>query len=229
MKKERITITIDGPSGTGKSTVAQLLAELLGIAYFDTGALYRAISWKILDQKISLKEREKIKLLLSQFKIDFKERGKKRCYFVDGVDITDEIRMGKVTAIVSEVSAMPEVREKLKPLQKDFAEEHSAVFEGRDLGTVVFPEAQLKFFLTARPEVRARRRFDQLKEKFPELSSQLSLEKILSDIEERDRFDSTREIAPLQRAKDAIEIDTSDLSAEEVALLMKSYYEAKKK
>ncbi|MBI3211586.1 MAG: (d)CMP kinase, partial [Simkania negevensis] len=130
-----------------------------------------------------------------------------------------------VTEIVSEVSAMPEVREKLQPLQKDFAKKHAAVFEGRDLGTVIFPHAQLKFFLTARPEVRAKRRFDQLKEQFPGLNSELSFEKILIDIVERDRFDSTREIAPLQMAKDAIRIDTSNLSAKEVALLMKKYYE----
>jgi cytidylate kinase len=209
-------ITIDGPAGTGKSTVAKKLAETLGFAYFDTGALYRAISWKILQEKISLTDREKLEEILYQFSFcQEKDR-----YFVNGEDVTAVIRSQAVTEIVSEVSAMKVVRDALKPIQIEFSKKGSVVFEGRDLGTVVFPHAEIKFFLTASPEVRAKRRLKELRRLG---ASSVTLEKVLEDIHERDRFDSGREIAPLKKPSDAIVIDTTHLSIEEVVNTLKKY------
>eukprot|EP01066_Platyproteum_vivax_P005339 Platyproteum_vivax@DN16779_c0_g1_i1.p1 len=157
-------ITIDGPAGTGKSTVAKGLAEELGFSYFDTGALYRAITWKVLQENLSLDDHKKLDTLLKTFSFHIKE-GR---YFVGDVDVTMALRTKDVTALVSEVPALSKVRAVLKPIQISAAKEMDAVFEGRDLGTVIFPHADLKFFLTARAEVRAERRFKELQKKFPE-------------------------------------------------------------
>lgn len=214
-------ITIDGPSGTGKSTTARGLAEALGITYFDTGALYRAISWKLLQEEISYQNKEALNALLKSFTFRIRTvEGRKR-YFVGNFDVTEPIRSPEVTAIVSEVSALKEVRDALKPMQINFSKEMDVVFEGRDLGTVVFPHADFKFFLTARPEVRAERRFNELKKRFPDKT--FSLEKTLEEIKERDQSDSTREIAPLRQAEDAILVDTSDLTVEEVVGKMEGF------
>ena len=142
-------------------------------------------------------------------------------------DVTKAIRTPEVTAIVSEVSALKEVRDALKPIQVNFAKKMDVVFEGRDLGTIVFPNADIKFYLTARAEVRAKRRFLELQQKFPRES--FSLEKTLEDIKERDAYDSSREIAPLKKADDAILIDTSDLTVEETIEKMKQLTEEKKR
>lgn len=209
-------ITIDGPSGTGKSTVAKRLAEVVGITYFDTGALYRAVAWQLLQEKIAPSDLKGIEKVLKTFHFHIQtEKGAKR-YFVGEVDVTEAIRTVEVTQIVSEVSAHKAVRDALKPIQVTCAEEVDSVLEGRDLGTVVFPHADYKFFLTARDEVRAKRRYEELKQKFPEKAEQLSFEQILKDIRERDDYDSSRDVAPLKKAEDAILIDTSDLSIDEV-------------
>ncbi|MCP5503862.1 MAG: (d)CMP kinase [Chlamydiales bacterium] len=219
-------ITIDGPAGTGKSTTAKKFADAIGFTYFDTGALYRAISWQILETEISYQDEEALSKLLKEFSfhIDVIE-GNKR-YFVGNKDVTTAIRSKEVTAIVSEVSALKKVRDALKPLQVNFSKEIDVVFEGRDLGTVVFPHAQLKFFLTARPEVRAKRRYRELVQKFP--NQTFSYETILKEIQERDVYDSTREHAPLKQAEDAILVDTSDLTIEEVTDKLKQIYQEKK-
>lgn len=212
-------ITIDGPSGTGKSTVAKHLADALGYLYFDTGALYRAIAWKILREGIPLSDHKKIEDMLKAFSFETREKR----YFVDGEEVTKAIRSTEVTAIVSEVSAMKSVRDAMRPLQEAVAHKGPTVFEGRDLGTVVFPQADIKFFLTARSDVRARRRLKDLQEKFPDRAEMFSYEQILKDIEERDTYDSSRDLAPLKQADDAILVDTSDLSIEDVVSILKKH------
>lgn len=210
MSAKHKVITIDGPAGTGKSTVAKGLAKALGFTYFDTGALYRAITWKVIQDNISIEDQDQLEDLLKTFSFHIKE-GR---YFVDEQDVTDAIRTKEVTAFVSEVSALSRVRVALKPIQTAVATEADSVFEGRDLGTVVFPEADVKFFLTARAEVRAERRFNELVERFP--NQEFSYEKILKEIQERDQYDSSRKVAPLRQADDAILVDTSDLTIDEV-------------
>ncbi len=219
------TITIDGPAGTGKSTVAQRLADALGFTYFDTGALYRAISWQVLESGIPYQDKGAFSALLKNFTFQIQTVDGGKRYFVGPIDVTNAIRTKEVTAIVSEVSALKEVREALKPIQVNFAKKGDVVFEGRDLGTVVFPDADLKFFLTARPEVRAKRRFKELQEKFPDQS--FSYETILDEIKSRDAFDSSRKHAPLKQAEDAILVDTSDLNIEEVVEQMENVFREK--
>lgn len=215
MSAKHKVITIDGPAGTGKSTVAKGLAKALGFTYFDTGALYRAITWKVLQDRISIEDLDQLETLLKNFSFHIKD-GR---YFVGDQDVTDEIRSKEVTAFVSEVSALSRVRVALKPIQTDVATEADSVFEGRDLGTVVFPEADVKFFLTARAEVRADRRYKELVGRFPK--QEFSYEKILKEIQKRDQYDSSRKVAPLKQADDAILVDTSDLTIDEVIEEMK--------
>lgn len=215
-------ITIDGPSGTGKSTVAKKLAEVLGMTYFDTGALYRAISWQVLESQISALDEEKMKALLKEFVFRIRIIENKKHYFVGKTDVTEAIRSPEVTAIVSEISALKIVRDALKPIQTNFSKEMDVVFEGRDLGTVVFPHAELKFFVTASPEVRAERRLKDFRARFPE--KEFSFNAILKEIQERDHYDSTRKHAPLKQAEDAILIDTSDLTIDEVVAKMQEIY-----
>ena len=218
-------ITIDGPAGTGKSTAAKKLAEAIGFTYFDTGALYRAISWSLLEHGVSCTDEEALSAHLKSFTFRIKTVGDEKRYFVGDRDVTKEIRTKEVTAIVSKVAALKLVRDALKPLQVNFGREMDVIFEGRDLGSVVFPHAQLKFYLTASAEVRARRRYRELVCKFPEQS--FSYDSILSDIEKRDAFDSEREHAPLVQPEDAVLVDTSDLSIEEVTEKLKEIYLAK--
>ncbi|QVL57924.1 MAG: (d)CMP kinase [Simkaniaceae bacterium] len=219
-------ITIDGPAGTGKSTTARRLADEIGFTYFDTGALYRAISWQILEAGISYQDEEALSKLLKTFTFRIQLNNGDIRYLVGNEDVTEVIRSKEVTAIVSEVAALKKVRDALKPLQDNVSKEIDVVFEGRDLGTVVFPHAQLKFFLTARPETRAKRRYHELVQRFP--NQTFSYETILKEIEERDAYDSEREHAPLKQAKDAILIDTSELTIEEVTDQLKQIYLEKK-
>lgn len=209
-------ITIDGPVATGKSTIAQKVAQLLGFLYLDTGAMYRCLTYGILTKEVPLDDHEKLKTILNAFQFDFKMIKGKRHYFVDGKDVTMEIRSPEVTAAVSQVSAIKEVREKLVEMQRHLANNVNAVCEGRDLGSTVFPHATLKIFLTGKDEVRAQRRLAEYREKFPEKTEHLTFEEALRQIIERDRYDSNREHSPLIKAQDAIEIDTSDLSVREV-------------
>lgn len=219
-------ITIDGPAGTGKSTTARSLADAIGFTYFDTGALYRGISWQILETGISYQDDEALSKLLKTFSFRIRLINGNKRYFVGNMDVTEAIRSKSVTAIVSEVAALKKVRDVLKPLQVNFSKEIDVVFEGRDLGTVVFPHAHLKFFLTARPEIRAKRRYRELSEKFPDQT--FSYKTILKEIQERDAYDSGREHAPLKQAEDAILIDTSDFTVEEVTNQLKQIYLEKK-
>lgn len=210
-------ITIDGPSGTGKSTVAKGVAKRLGFLFFDTGAMYRSLAWKITEQNISASDEAAIQSLVDKFQFDIQttREGEKR-YLVDGIDISGKIRTQEISLLASQISTLAFVRKALVKIQQSFGHRADAVFEGRDMGTVVFPDAELKIFLTARPIVRAERRYRELLLKFPDLADTLSQEQILSEIQQRDHNDQTRAISPLRQAKDALLVDTSDLSAEEV-------------
>lgn len=209
-------ITIDGPVATGKSAVARKLAESIGFIFFDTGAMYRTLTYGILKHQIDIQQPEQLQKFLDHFKLEIKNVRRERLYFFEGEDITQKIRGREVTLAVSEVSAKKAVRDKLIDIQRDLAVGVNAVFEGRDMGTIVFPDAALKIFLTGRDEVRAKRRYEELKAKFPEESKNLTLELCLEDLNKRDAYDSAREHAPLRQAKDAYVVDTSDLTVDEV-------------
>lgn len=209
-------ITIDGTVATGKSHVAKRLAQSLGYVYFDTGAMYRSLTYGILKHKINLSNVEELQKFLDHFDFNIRTIAKEKHYLFEGEDITQKIRGKDVTLAVSEVSANRAVRDKLIEIQRAYSKGINAVFEGRDMGTIVFPEATLKIFLTGRNEVRAKRRFEELKAKFPEESKNLSLEMCLDDINKRDAYDSSREHSPLCQAKDAFVIDTSDLTVDQV-------------
>lgn len=211
-------ITIDGPIATGKSTIAKRLAREIGFIYFDTGAMYRCITFGILKQHLNVDDSEALASFLKNFKFEIKIKHGDRFYFVDDEDVTLKIRGEEVTSNVSKISAIAAVREKLVLLQRELAVGVNAVFEGRDMGTIVFPNAQLKIFLTGRPEVRAARRFTELREKFPRETENLTLDKVLEDINARDNFDTSRENSPLKQADDACVVDTSDLSLDEIIL-----------
>lgn len=216
-------ITIDGPVATGKSSIAKKLAEAIGFIHFDTGAMYRTLTYGILKHGVDIKNPEQLGEFLKNFKMDIKVIRHERRYFYEEEDITLKIRGKEVTDFVSEVSANKMVREKLVTIQRELAEGVNVVFEGRDMGSVVFPEAALKIFLTGRDNVRAKRRFDELLTKFPEMANTLSLEQCLEEITKRDLYDSTREYSPLQQAKDAVVIDTSDLTIDEVVFKILEY------
>src|SRR5579872_2091697 len=186
-------ITIDGPSGTGKTTVAKNVAERLHFPYFDTGAMYRGVTWLLLEKGIPFTDLDTMQLLLDQFSFRIDGEGPEKRYFVDGTEVTKQIRSQKVTLAVSAVSAQPIVREALWRIQKRFGAQGNAVFEGRDMGSVVFPEAEVKVFLTARPEIRARRRLAEILEKHPLDAANMDYDKMLADIMRRDTYDSNRE------------------------------------
>jgi cytidylate kinase len=209
-------ITIDGPVATGKSSIAKKLAEELGYIYFDTWAMYRGFTWLALQKKININDPIQVADLLDQFVFEIKIKHGDRLYYVNKENVTDAIRRDQVTSLVSEVSANPVIREKLVKIQREFAVGVNSVFEGRDMGSVVFPDADLKIFLTARIDVRAKRRFLELKAKFPEECTTLTIEKAIEDINKRDAYDTERVNSPLIQARDAIILDTSDKTIYEV-------------
>ncbi len=220
-------ITIDGSAGTGKSTVAKKVAESLGYAHFDTGAMYRAVSLVLLQKNIPLDATEEIEKVLLDFPFRVELRGLEKRYFVADLDVTEEIRSEKVNAIVSLVAALPCVRKALWRVQRAFGETCDAVFEGRDLGTVVFPDAEIKIFLTACPEIRAERRLKEIKEKNLYKDKSIDKEALIRDMLKRDTLDSTRQLAPLKRPPDACEIDTSNLTIDQVVAKILDYKKKK--
>ncbi|MBA5729360.1 (d)CMP kinase [Aerococcaceae bacterium INB8] len=207
-------IAIDGPSSSGKSTVAQAIAKKLDIIYIDTGAMYRAVTLAVLQDSINVSDAERVEKKLSTLNLSFKrsDEGIQEMY-LNNQNVSREIRSDVVTANVSEISAYPFVREKLVEDQRNMASTHSVVMDGRDIGTVVLPHAEYKFFLNASAKVRAKRRFDENIEKG--LSNQ-TLEEIEESIVARDHYDSNREHSPLKKADDAIELETDHLSVEQV-------------
>lgn len=200
-------IAIDGPAGSGKTTVAKLVAERLGIEYLDTGAMYRAVGLYLNNLGVTPEDSE-ISKFLKNLKIEYY----KGFYYLNGKKISDEIRTPEAGMYASKYAANLEVRKFLTKMQQEICRKLNIVAEGRDIGTVVMPDANVKIFLTASPEVRAKRRYEELKAK----NIEVDYEELLKQIKERDKNDSTRQLAPLVKAQDAIEIDTSNLTIEEV-------------
>ena len=215
---KKLLITIDGPAGAGKTTVSRALADRLGYRYIDTGALYRAVALAAKTRGTNPENDAELKGLCAELELAFVITEAGLRLFLNGEDITDHIRTAEITMLASAISARPVVREYLLDLQRNLGKEKAAVFEGRDMGTVVFPEADLKFFLDATTRTRALRRYDEVKSQ-----STQTLEEVDQDIQRRDRNDSTRELAPLKPAQDAIVIDSTDLSVAEVVELMVSH------
>lgn len=208
---KKLVVAIDGPAGAGKSTIAKLAAEELGYAYIDTGAMYRSVAWKFLQTGAEFNE-EFISKLSQEMVIEFKPEAKVNRVFVDGTEVTTAIRSAEVTANVSRVAAIGAVREAMVDQQRRMGEAGGVLMDGRDIGTVVFPNAEVKIFLTATVEERAMRRYKELVAK----GEQVDLAQLQKDIAERDRQDMEREISPLRQAEDALYLDTSEMTIDEV-------------
>jgi cytidylate kinase len=208
---KKITIAIDGPAASGKSTTAKLVAHKLGYLHIDTGAMYRALTLKALDEKIDLDDRKEIVRLARTSTVTLEEKDGTTRVFLDGTEITKRIRTQQVTRAVSTVSSYKDVREIMVRVQQKMAATGGVVLEGRDIGTVVLPEAELKIFMVASVEERARRR----KKDLALAGIEAEQDDLVKEIEARDQKDSTREASPLRKAPDAIEMDTSNLTIEE--------------
>ena len=200
-------IAIDGPAGSGKSTIAKLIAEDLGLVYLDTGAMYRLVTLKALNDGI-LGNLDKIIKMLDNLNIDIKENG----FYLDDIDVSEEIRKPVVSENVSDIAAIREVRKKMVDLQRKFSESKNVILDGRDIGTVVFPNADVKIFLVADAKERANRRYKELVAK----GENVRIEEIYENILKRDEIDSTRKESPLKKADNAIEVDTTSKNIEEV-------------
>ncbi len=205
-------IAIDGPAGVGKSTLAKALAQHLGIIYLDTGAMYRGVTLLAQRQGVLPEEGPALEQLLEKLSLNFRMIEGKKCLFNHDENIEDSIRKPEISKIVSEYAKLASVRTAMTQQQQRIAAETSVIMDGRDIGTVVLPNADFKFFITASVEERARRRYLELKEKGIDQDYQ----ELVEDIARRDRLDSTRDIAPLKQAEDAILVDTDALNAEEV-------------
>ncbi len=219
MKEKKISIAIDGPSGAGKSTLARMLSRHFGFLYVDTGAIYRTLGLYAKRSGAGSKDESAVSALLptADIKMRYNEDGVQHM-FLNGEDVTDAIRSPDVSIYASDVSAIPSVRAFLLDMQRKAAEENSVVMDGRDIGTVVLPDADIKIFLTASSEERAMRRFLELKEK----GSDASYDAVLRDIRYRDKNDSTRSIAPLRQPEDAVLADTTGYTLEESFELLKN-------
>lgn len=206
--KEIYRVAIDGPSGAGKSSIAKLVAKEFGIDYIDTGAMYRAVGLKMVRNGIPMVEDDTLKKMLSETDVDFSDGH----VFLDGEDVSGLIRTEEISKAASDCSAFASVRRKLVELQQAMAERKSVIMDGRDICTVVLKNAEIKLFMTASREERAKRRFKELVEK----GQDVSFEKVLEDIEKRDYNDSHRDVDPLRQAEDAELLDTTDMSVEDV-------------
>ncbi len=213
-------IAIDGPAGAGKSTVAKMLAHKLGFLYIDTGAMYRALALKAIETKLGSGNTGLIIKMAQDSKIELmNNRDGSLRIFLDGRDVTKDIRQPQITRIVSDIAKIKEVRQVLVGLQRKLGRQTNSVVDGRDIGTVVFPDADKKFYLDAKFEVRVSRRHEELKG----LGQNVTLEDVRKDLHSRDTIDSTREFAPLKKAEDALYVDTTDMTIEEVvAALLKN-------
>lgn len=206
-------VAVDGPAGSGKGTITKIVAERLNLTTIDTGAMYRSVTLLMLEQNVKLEETEKILEILKNIKIEFIEENKQKKVFLNGKDVTLKIRSKEVNEFVSPVSTIKEVREHLAKIQREMAKTIDVIMEGRDIGTNVFPNADVKIYLDATPEERAKRRFKQNEEN----GIKIPYEEILKNVKERDYIDSHREIAPLTKAQDAFYVDSTNMTPEEEA------------
>lgn len=206
-----IQIAIDGPSGAGKSTVAKLIAKKMGIVYVDTGALYRTVGYYVRQKEVDPKSHEGVSALLGEIDIQVKYENGEQCVYLNGENLGDKIRQNEISKYASDVSAIPAVRAFLLDTQKSIASQNSVVMDGRDIGTVILPNADVKIFLTATDEERAKRRYNELIAK----GADVRLEDILKEMKERDANDKGRKIAPAIPAEDAIIFDNTGLTGEE--------------
>jgi len=228
MSEEKNIVTIDGPSGAGKSTISRLLAAMLHYTYLDTGAMYRVVGLQVARTGLDLEAEdagEKLEQLLGRLDMRLAPggEGQETRAYLHGEDVSDAIRTAEIAMVASRVSAEPAVRRKLTEIQRKIGSSGSIVAEGRDMGTIVFPEARFKFFLDASPEERARRRQRQLLEK----GQEVDFAEILAQTRKRDRDDSTRALAPLKPAADAVVIDSSAMSIAEVVAFMSQIVQGK--
>lgn len=205
-------IALDGPAGSGKSTVSKLIAQKLDILYLDTGAMYRAVALKCVRSKVDYADKEAVKFLTDNIDLRVEYNDGRQLTLLDGADVSGDIRTAQISMLASYVSAYSFVRAKMLELQRDIAKSVSCILDGRDIGTNVLPDCEFKFFITASPEVRAKRRFEEDKIK----GSKQTFEEVLKEINERDHQDKNRAVAPLKCAADAVMIDTSDMSVNEV-------------
>lgn len=220
-----ISIAIDGPAGAGKSTIAKSVSKMLGYIYVDTGALYRTISLKFSKMGSTPENIKNTDEILSSVKVDIEFKNGEQRMLLDGVDVTDSIRTPEVSMMASAVSAVPAVRAFLLDTQRRLAKENDVIMDGRDIGTVVLPNAQIKIFLTATPEARAERRYKELIDK----GMDVKFQDVLNDIIKRDHNDSTRAVAPLKPAEDSVYVDTSGNTLEQSIELLKNIIENKLK
>lgn len=207
---DKINIALDGPAGAGKSTVARLVAKELGYVYIDTGAMYRAITWKALFNGLTPDNTDEISRMAIETVVSLQPGAHGQTVYVDGLDVTDQIRDRDVNQQVSQISAIPEVRDTMTKRQQELAINKGVVMDGRDIGTNVLPEAEIKVFLTASSRVRAQRRYNELRD------PDLTLDELEQEIIRRDRLDRNREHAPLCQAEDAILVDSTEMSQDEV-------------
>lgn len=218
-----INIAIDGPAGAGKSTIAKELAKRLQITYLDTGAMYRAVALKSIYLGVDVNDEEKVQAFLPDVDLDIRYIDGVQHVYLDGKDVSKEIREHRMSKAASDISRIPAVRLKLVEMQRALAEKYDCVLDGRDITSYVLPNANYKFFITASPEVRAKRRLLELEAK----GEKVDFSVLLEDIKQRDYNDSHRSFAPLTRTEDSVYIDTSDLSIDEVLSTVLSYIKVK--
>lgn len=215
-------IAIDGPAGAGKSTIAQRLARELGYLYIDTGAMYRAVTYQVLQERADMADAERLARIVAAAQIDMRLIDGENHIFLNGRDLTQEIRLPEVSAAASRVSAVPQVRDQMLPKQRELAAKGRVVLDGRDIGTVVLPQADCKIYLTASLYERAERRYKELLAKDPDTE----LDAVRRDIAERDERDMNRAAAPLRQAEDAVYLDSTGLTIDEVLQKVRRLVEA---
>ncbi len=208
----KLIVAIDGPAGAGKSTIAKRLAKALGYRYIDTGAMYRAFAWKVMEKEIDLEDEEGLEKIIKRTKIELEETNGDLRVLLNGSDVTARIRTPELSQMASKVSTLKVVRERMVALQRAMGMEGGVVAEGRDMGTVVFPQAEVKIYLDASLKERARRRFDELQDQ----GKRVILKETLNEMEERDQRDRERALAPLAKAEDAIVINSTYFSVDDV-------------
>lgn len=218
-------VAVDGPAGSGKGTITKIVADKMNLVSIDTGAMYRCVALEMINKNIEIEELDKIKEILNEIKIELKRESDIPKVYLNGKDVSRDIRTEGVTKLVSPVSKIKEVRDKLTQWQREMGQNQDIIMEGRDIGTNVFPNANVKIYLDAKPEERARRRFKQNQE---EGITGMTYEEILENVKQRDFNDSHREIAPLKKADDAILVDSTELTIEQVVNKIIEIIEEKK-